>query len=133
MMRDAFTGEINGGSMSIVGPITITKSKQMPGDDSTGPVDGRDGLAINNPYSAHNNGGGTDNNVDQAGAATGDIAPNSSYAQRENGDGSNDAGENHTTSSGVLAPNTSLTKKDQGVGGNGDKRGGGNSSTLGNI
>ena len=133
MLRDAFTGEITGGSMSIVGPITITKSKKMPGDDSTGPVDARDGLAINNPFSARNNGGGTDNNVDQAGAGAGDIAPNSSYAQKENGDGSNDAGENYTASSGALAPSSSLTKKNQGDGGNADNCGGGNSSTLGKI
>jgi hypothetical protein len=133
MMRDAFTGEITGGSMSIVGPITITKSKNMPSDDSTGPVDARAELAINNPFMARNKGGGTDNNVDQAGAGTGDVAPNSSYAQKENGDGSNDAGENHTTSSGALASSSSLARKDQGDGGNADNRGGGNSSTPGKI
>ena len=102
-MTDVFTGTVSG-ELTTVGPITITKSQNMPGDDSTGPVDTRSGLAINNPYSAHNNGGGTDNNVDQAGAGTGDIAPYSSYAQRENGDGSNS-----------------------------DDRGGGNSSTPGKI
>ena len=130
VMTDVFTGTVSG-ELTTVGPLTITKSKKMAGDDSPGPVDAGLGLAINNPHSAHNNGGGTDNNVDQARAGTGDIAPNSSYAQRENGDGSNDAGENHATSSSALAANSALAKKNQGDGGNSDDLGGGNSSTLG--
>ena len=66
-MRDAFTGEVIGGSMSIVGQIVIANSKKMPGDDSIARVDASAGIALNNPYSAHINGGGTNHGVDQAG------------------------------------------------------------------
>ncbi len=122
MMRDALTGNEIGGSMSIVGPITITKSKYMPNDaDTSTSVNSSTSLALNNPFTAHDNGGGTSNNVDQAGAGSTDIAANSSYAQKDNGDGTNDAGENHTTSSDTLTSNSSLAKKNQGDGG--DDRG----------
>lgn len=118
IMHDVISGKTIGGSMVFVGPITVTKSKNTPNDaDTSTPVNSSTSLALNNPFSAHNQGGGTDNNVEQAGMGSGDIAANSSYAQKDNGDGINDAGENHTTSSDTLTSNSSLAKKNQGDGG----------------
>jgi hypothetical protein len=122
IMHDVISGKTIGGSMVVIGPITVTKSKKTPNDaDTSTPVNSSTSLSLNNPFSAHNQGGGTDNNVDQAGLGSGDIAVNSSYAQKDNGDGTNDAGENHTTSSDTLTSNSSLAKKNQGDGG--DDRG----------
>ena len=129
---DVFSGSFRGSSMD-VGPITISPGKKMPGDDSTGPVDVNAGLAIGSGFSKRNQGGGSDNNVEPAGASTGELASNTSFAKKDNGDGTNDAGENNLTSSGALADNSSLAKKDQGDGGNSDDRSGGNSASFGAI
>ena len=101
-------------------------SKKMPGDDSTSPVDSSSSLALNNPFTARANGGGTDNNAEGAQGPTGDLAPGSAMNRKNYGDGGGDAGENNGIDrSGALAANSSVARKDQGDGGSADSRGGG--------
>lgn len=118
------------GSTVTVGLITIGNGRRMPGDESTGPVQASAGLAINNPYDNRGNGGGADNNRDQAAGGLGQIDPRSDVQHIGDGDGAgtdgSDNGVNHRLEG--LASGSSFARRDQGDGGNADNRGGNSAS-----
>ena len=123
-MRDAFTGEVVSGSLVTIGPITITKSKYMPGDDTTGgPVDTSAGLAVGNSLNHKSDGGGTDNNDTSTSGGSGELDPGAPVNKLGNADGQgDDAGENNGNHVDDGAMASSALAKRQQVDGN-DGRG----------
>ena len=120
---------------SLVGLIGLSINDQGSEPDPTdsgATTSTAGGLATASPALQTDRGGGTGNNTETNGGATGGLAPGSSYASRTHGDGGgDDAGDNNRIGKGsALASGSALTSKDQGDGGSSDTRGGGGNSTV---